>query len=966
MTPARLTLALLILSACDAPSKGDVPNTTPVIDSVRLRSDETYAHAGATLTCEVSAFDPDGDPLDTTFTWTIAGTDGGTGPTLVLTPALARTGDAITCTATVTDPDGATATGTASLPYGNATPAVAAPTITPSEGVTSDSTLTCTAQAEDPDGDVPTVRYVWRNQTAGTGLGDTPRLVLTPATAAPDDVIVCTAQATDPEGATASASATVTVSNRAPTLPTLTVTPAAPRSYEDLRCAVTGAADPDGDRVALTYAWTMDGVELGTGTTLAAPFTVGATLTCTATLSDGHAGGTTTRAATVTVVGTTPTVDGVTLGADPAYNDSTLTCTASARDADGDVPALDYAWSNDTRGVSWVGTDTFTLDAGLAAPGDVITCAVTATDAQGMRATDGASLTLQNRAPRAGAVTLAPDPATVSDSLVCTDAGAVDPDGDVVTRTYAWTVDGTPAGTATVLAGAFRRDQTVACTVTAHDGRGATDTSTATLVVSDTAPAITSIALLPASPSSDTPLYAEVATEDADGDPVSLAYRWELEGTVVGTGATLPAGTAARGDVVTLTVTPTDGTREGAASSASITIGNAAPVVGSVTLTPAAVFTDDVLTASARASDADGDALTSTYDWYVDGALVQSGAGDTLDGAAHFDRDATVHVVVTADDGADTTARASAPVVVSNTAPGAPGIALTPTDAVDGDDLTCAVVAAATDADGDPLAYTFRWTVDGVAYAGATDAPTASVVPGSHVTRDQTWTCAVAATDTDATGASATASVTVVSGEPTWTRIWSHALADTPAGSVVLDGGWLDQYIGSAYGRSAWIQPSDWNVVYIPVTRSGTELEAVEVDVYVPAHAGIALYPLGERNGYNGAEDYFGLGASGATGTMSAGYGGWYDGCCASSDMVDVATGLPGFTAGAWHTLRAEYDLATNEVSFLLDGTEVYTTTSIPLATLSDAYVQLRTGTPCCSTAADVAWTNLEVYEGTR
>jgi hypothetical protein len=99
---------------------------------------------------------------------------------------------------------------------------------------------------------------------------------------------------------------------------------------------------------------------------------------------------------------------------------------------------------------------------------------------------------------------------------------------------------------------------------------------------------------------------------------------------------------------------------------------------------------------------------------------------------------------------------------------------------------------------------------------------------------------------------------------------------------------------------------------------------------------------------------------------MGIGYGAWYDGCCASSGIVDLTTSLAGFTTGAWHTIRVEYDLTANETVFYKDGIEMYRTTSIPLVSMSPTYIQLRAGTTCCSTAANVLWSNLEVYEGSR
>ena len=78
----------------------------------------------------------------------------------------------------------------------------------------------------------------------------------------------------------------------------------------------------------------------------------------------------------------------------------------------------------------------------------------------------------------------------------------------------------------------------------------------------------------------------------------------------------------------TCTVTPFDGFDYGTPVDATATINNTPPVVTSLTVTPATVLTDDVLTATGSGTDADGDTLSYAWDWYVDSgtgfSLVQS------------------------------------------------------------------------------------------------------------------------------------------------------------------------------------------------------------------------------------------------------------------------------------------------------------------------------------------------------
>lgn len=205
-----------------------------------------------------------------------------------------------------------------------------------------------------------------------------------------------------------------------------------------------------------------------------------------------------------------------------------------------------------------------------------------------------------------------------------------------------------------------------------------------------------------------------------------------------------------RGQSVVLHTTMTDGYVAAVpAISNTVTIVNAAPVVTGVGLTPEAPRTDDTSTVTFTTSDLEGDPLTLAYAWTVDG--VAAGTGDVLTGTS-FSRDQLVVVEVTAFDGADGSAPTNASVTIGNTPPGAPVIDITPDQAEDGDDLVCVVTTPATDADGDALATTITWTVDGAPYAAATTTTLAGdTIPASETILGQTWVCTMDTTDgTDA------------------------------------------------------------------------------------------------------------------------------------------------------------------------------------------------------------------------
>jgi hypothetical protein len=83
----------------------------------------------------------------------------------------------------------------------------------------------------------------------------------------------------------------------------------------------------------------------------------------------------------------------------------------------------------------------------------------------------------------------------------------------------------------------------------------------------------------------------------------------------------------------------------------------------SVSIYPDPATENDLLSAIVSADDADGDTVTSTYLWKVDGDEVWDGA--TLSGAEFFSSGQSVQLFVTPSDGIDTgKSVASDPVII--------------------------------------------------------------------------------------------------------------------------------------------------------------------------------------------------------------------------------------------------------------------------------------------------------------
>ena len=116
-------------------------------------------------------------------------------------------------------------------------------------------------------------------------------------------------------------------------------------------------------------------------------------------------------------------------------------------------------------------------------------------------------------------------------------------------------------------------------------------------------------------------LSATITSSDADGDSRTYSYQWLKNGNPISgeTNATLDlgvAGNGSSGDQLSLRVGANDGTDDSPlVTSSAVTVGNATPVVDSVTIDQSAPDTDDVLSVTVDASDDDGDTLTYDYQW---------------------------------------------------------------------------------------------------------------------------------------------------------------------------------------------------------------------------------------------------------------------------------------------------------------------------------------------------------------
>lgn len=185
------------------------------------------------------------------------------------------------------------------------------------------------------------------------------------------------------------------------------------------------------------------------------------------------------------------------------------------------------------------------------------------------------------------------------------------------------------------------------------------------------APSVTRVALDPREPHAGDDVVARVQAADPDGDAVELQYVWTLGGRRVGErGASLriPEDTV-KGVPIDVEVVAHDGRSGSDPVHAQARVANRAPTLLGVRVDPAeGLKVGSELVAVPDGRDADGDTLSFSYSWRVNGRPVEA-KGERFS-TAQLARGDRVQVRAVASDGsAETPPLDSAPVVLGNSAP---------------------------------------------------------------------------------------------------------------------------------------------------------------------------------------------------------------------------------------------------------------------------------------------------------
>lgn len=170
-------------------------------------------------------------------------------------------------------------------------------------------------------------------------------------------------------------------------------------------------------------------------------------------------------------------------------------------------------------------------------------------------------------------------------------------------------------------------------------------------------PNIERVRLHPESPVPGDRIEASVEASDPEGEPVEIVYQWRVNGRQVeGSEPSFRVEDLTKGSAIEVTVVARDGKDQSAPVRKMVRIGNTAPVMQGVVIEPLGEVTaNQDVSANPKAVDRDGDEISFSYEWRVNGALF--GEDSSVLSAEHFERGDEIELSVIASDGEGSSSR---------------------------------------------------------------------------------------------------------------------------------------------------------------------------------------------------------------------------------------------------------------------------------------------------------------------
>lgn len=705
-------------AAGSAFSSGDavVQNTSPTITGCEITTTAASFETATDLIASVTGWsDDDNDTESAQFAWTINSMAAGTGATLSASSFVKHDVIELTCTADDGDDLGNTEISSA-VTIPNTAPTIGTCQLSPVSPSTTDDINANFAGWNDADGDSPSATYLWY-------VNGTPELSVSGSvfpgsmTDSLDSITIdCTADDGEDLGNTVS-SAPVTIGNSAPSITGCSLNDLSPTTLDDIVVTLQGWSDDDGDPEGALYAWFVNQVFDPTIVTNTYPDHLTSKdddIYVTCTPYDGLSGGTAVDSSTATVANSAPSLTGCTAVSTTGTLGTEHDLTAQLNgwfDEDGDSEGATYQWYVNT---GTAGTTAVQSHMDFVKGDEVsVHCTPWDGDAPAGNVVISPPVMIPNTGPTASNVIITPAvDGAVGDTLTCA-FDYDDVDNDSTQSTFAWTVSSVNIGNSVTLSSGFVGGEEVVCTVTPNDGTANGPTGSASFTIPNTAPTVSNVVLAPDPAAYGDTIYCGYDYSDPDdpsGSNDASTYSWMIDGLPAGVDDAPLTGGFTGPDVVTCTVTATDGTTQGNTDTGTLTISNTAPTVTDLAIScSSSCVAGDTLTCNYNYDDVDQDSDQSTFAWAVDGAPLSGQTTSQL--STGFVGGDQVTCSVTPYDGMDSNPPVtSQSLSINNTNPTVSDLLISPTPAYFGTDLSCTYTF--DDADGDQDNSQITWEVD--------------------------------------------------------------------------------------------------------------------------------------------------------------------------------------------------------------------------------------------------------------
>ena len=474
--------------------------------------------------------------------------------------------------------------------------------------------------------------------------------------------------------------------------------------------------------------------------------------------NNGDAWTTVTLTITETVVSTNtpPTVSNVQINPSGATSADDLTLTYDFNDQDiGDTESgTTIHWSK--NGVHQTQHDGLMMLSKIhTTRNDDWSVSVTPSDGEDFGTTESSNIIIVlNAPPTIISSLLAPTTPTSDDDITASTFGQNDEDGDALTFEYRWYLEGTlqeNLNDVDVLPSlATRSGDTWMIEIRAYDGEDySTWVSSNPISVgqqtSNNAPTVDSITISPTNPTTTDTLVATSTSSDADMDSITITeYQWRRNGELLGiTTSTVDPISTNKGESWSVEARSFDGTDWSSwVTSSSIQILNSVPNLDSASISAGEVTTDENISVSSTMSDADGDSLTMSLKWYLDGTLQPEYNNQAKLSAQLTNKGDIWTAVVEAFDGSETsTTSQTFTVQILNSEP---TISLELDDEVTSQDILT-LDALVADRDEDVIeTVSITWYRNGFRESSLDNATT---VPSTYLGPGQEWSVEMVVTD---------------------------------------------------------------------------------------------------------------------------------------------------------------------------------------------------------------------------